>query len=144
LVSFSAVAKRYPGGEEALKSVSFSIEAGELAFVTGEAGVVTGNLFATATLLILFLVSAILVVVTIVLPLRPAIRDVGRKLAFGGTAYFLLIGIGFMVTEIGLLQRTAQPWRGVLGPSDRCGGERERPRCYGGCLLHVPPRIVIR
>jgi cell division transport system ATP-binding protein len=38
LVSFSAVAKRYPGGEEALKSVSFSIEAGELAFVTGRSG----------------------------------------------------------------------------------------------------------
>jgi cell division transport system ATP-binding protein len=38
LVSFSGVAKRYPGGEEALKSVSFSIEAGELAFVTGRSG----------------------------------------------------------------------------------------------------------
>jgi cell division transport system ATP-binding protein len=38
LVSFSAVAKRYPGGEEALRSVSFSIEPGELAFVTGRSG----------------------------------------------------------------------------------------------------------
>src|SRR6185295_16087446 len=38
LVSFSAVAKRYPGGQEALKSVSFSLEAGELAFVTGRSG----------------------------------------------------------------------------------------------------------
>jgi cell division transport system ATP-binding protein len=38
LVSFSAVAKRYPGGQEALKSVSFSIEAGELAFITGRSG----------------------------------------------------------------------------------------------------------
>jgi cell division transport system ATP-binding protein len=38
LVSFSAVAKRYPGGEEALKSVSFSLDAGELAFVTGRSG----------------------------------------------------------------------------------------------------------
>jgi cell division transport system ATP-binding protein len=38
LVSFSAVAKRYPGGQEALKSVSFSIEAGELAFLTGRSG----------------------------------------------------------------------------------------------------------
>jgi cell division transport system ATP-binding protein len=38
LVSFSAVAKRYPGGQEALKSVSFSIEPGELAFVTGRSG----------------------------------------------------------------------------------------------------------
>jgi cell division transport system ATP-binding protein len=38
LVSFSSVAKRYPGGQEALKSVSFSLEAGELAFVTGRSG----------------------------------------------------------------------------------------------------------
>jgi cell division transport system ATP-binding protein len=38
LVSFSAVAKRYPGGQEALKSVSFSIETGELAFLTGRSG----------------------------------------------------------------------------------------------------------
>jgi cell division transport system ATP-binding protein len=38
LVSFSAVAKRYPGGQEALKSVSFAIEAGELAFITGRSG----------------------------------------------------------------------------------------------------------
>ncbi|OGA11149.1 MAG: cell division ATP-binding protein FtsE [Betaproteobacteria bacterium RIFCSPHIGHO2_12_FULL_69_13] len=38
MVSFSAVAKRYPGGEEALREVSFSIAAGELAFVTGRSG----------------------------------------------------------------------------------------------------------
>ena len=38
MVSFSAVAKRYPGGQEALKSVSFAIEPGELAFVTGRSG----------------------------------------------------------------------------------------------------------
>ena len=38
MVSFSAVAKRYPGGQEALKDVSFSLEAGELAFLTGRSG----------------------------------------------------------------------------------------------------------
>jgi cell division transport system ATP-binding protein len=38
LVSFSAVAKRYPGGQEALKNVSFALEAGELAFLTGRSG----------------------------------------------------------------------------------------------------------
>ena len=38
MVSFSAVAKRYPGGQEALKAVSFSLEAGELAFLTGRSG----------------------------------------------------------------------------------------------------------
>jgi cell division transport system ATP-binding protein len=38
LVSFSAVAKRYPGGQEALKDVSFALETGEAAFLTGRSG----------------------------------------------------------------------------------------------------------
>ena len=38
LVSFSAVAKRYAGGQEALRSVTFSLGEGELAFVTGRSG----------------------------------------------------------------------------------------------------------
>jgi cell division transport system ATP-binding protein len=38
LVSFSAVAKRYPGGKEALRDVSFSVAGGELVFVTGRSG----------------------------------------------------------------------------------------------------------
>jgi len=38
LISFSAVAKRYPGGQEALSGVTFSLAAGELAFVTGPSG----------------------------------------------------------------------------------------------------------
>jgi cell division transport system ATP-binding protein len=38
LISFSAVAKRYPGGQDALSGVSFALAAGELAFVTGPSG----------------------------------------------------------------------------------------------------------
>jgi cell division transport system ATP-binding protein len=38
LVSFSAVAKRYPGGQTALNDVSFALESGELAFITGRSG----------------------------------------------------------------------------------------------------------
>src|SRR5205823_14096201 len=59
----------------------------------------------TATLIILFVISLGLVAVSILVPLRHAVRDVGEKLAVGGTLYFLLIGIGFMMIEIGLLQR---------------------------------------
>jgi len=70
-------------------------------------GVRDGNLVATATLLILFFIALALVVATIVFPLRPAVRDVGRTLAAGGTLYFLFIGIGFMLVEIGLLQRAS-------------------------------------
>jgi len=38
LISFSAVAKRYPGGQEALKGVSFVLEQGEFAFIAGHSG----------------------------------------------------------------------------------------------------------
>jgi cell division transport system ATP-binding protein len=38
LISFSAVSKRYPGGLEALRGVSFTIDTGELVFVTGPSG----------------------------------------------------------------------------------------------------------
>lgn len=38
MISFSAVSKRYPGGQDALRGVSFSLDAGELAFVTGPSG----------------------------------------------------------------------------------------------------------
>jgi len=38
LVSFSAVAKRYPGGQQALREVTFALQSGELAFITGRSG----------------------------------------------------------------------------------------------------------
>jgi hypothetical protein len=44
-------------------------------------------------------------IVTILIPLRSTVTQVDRRLATGGTAYFLLIGMGFMLVEIALLQR---------------------------------------
>jgi cell division transport system ATP-binding protein len=38
LISFSSVVKRYPGGQEALKGISFTIEQGEFAFIAGHSG----------------------------------------------------------------------------------------------------------
>lgn len=38
MIKFDKVFKRYPGGFEALSNVSFSVEKGELAFVTGHSG----------------------------------------------------------------------------------------------------------
>ncbi|HEV2716219.1 MAG TPA: hypothetical protein VGU64_13215, partial [Terriglobales bacterium] len=73
----------------------------------GAGGVYEGNLVATGTLVILFLVSLGLVLLTIVIPLGSAIKDVGARLVANGTIYFGLIGIGFMLVEIALLQRTS-------------------------------------
>ena len=38
MIQFSSVAKRYPGGHEALRGVSFEIAAGEMVAVTGRSG----------------------------------------------------------------------------------------------------------
>ncbi|NNE23690.1 MAG: hypothetical protein HKN11_13885 [Rhizobiales bacterium] len=74
-------------------------------FDTLPAGVAYGNMLATATLVTLFFIALVLVVVAIVLPLRHALTDVGGRLASAGSAYFILIGAGFMLVEIAFLQR---------------------------------------
>lgn len=38
MISFSAVFKRYPGGQDVLKGVSLTVEAGALVFITGQSG----------------------------------------------------------------------------------------------------------
>ena len=68
-------------------------------------GVFGGNLSATLTLAMLILISAALVAATIIVPLRSTLSAVTSTLIFAGTAYFALIGVGFMMTEIALLQR---------------------------------------
>ncbi|MET0503676.1 MAG: hypothetical protein ABW172_19315 [Candidatus Binatia bacterium] len=68
-------------------------------------GVRQGNLVATITLLVLFFISLIFVAAAIVVPLRSALKDVGVLVATRGTLFFALIGTGFMMVEIALLQR---------------------------------------
>lgn len=77
----------------------------DLFAMASKPGVYGGNLSATLTLAILILISAFLVVVTIVVPLRSTASAAATDLTFAGTAYFALIGIGFMMAEIALLQR---------------------------------------
>jgi hypothetical protein len=68
-------------------------------------GVVKGNLVATLTLAIIILLSLILVALTIILPALPSARHISSRLIASGTAYFLLIGLGFMLVEIGVIER---------------------------------------
>jgi spermidine synthase len=84
---------------DAAKVLAFALSSG------ASPGVGSGNLKATITLVMLFFIALGFVVAVILVPLRFALRDVGARLAIGGTAYFMLIGVGFMLIEIGLLQR---------------------------------------
>ena len=68
-------------------------------------GVISGNFDATITLMIIVLLSLILVVLTIIIPALPSVRRAPARLVGLGTAYFVLIGLGFMLVEIGLIQR---------------------------------------
>jgi hypothetical protein len=68
------------------------------------AGGIKGNLMATATLLIILFISIVAVVITIILPLRSAANNSTGALIAAGSAYFSLIGMGFMFAEISLLQ----------------------------------------
>lgn len=67
--------------------------------------VVRGNLAATKTLLELLFLSIGLVLVCLILPLRKALLDMPGKFVVGSTSYFFLIGFGFMLAEIALMQR---------------------------------------
>ena len=84
---------------------AFAFAGGVLAATAEGGGVRRGNLVATVTLLILFVIALMLVVAALIIPLRSALNDVGARHVVHGTLYFSLIGMGFMMIEIGLLQR---------------------------------------
>ena len=84
---------------------ALAVARGALATNAQGGGVRQGNLVATATLVLLFFIALLLVTVVLLVPLRSALRDVGARQAIHGTLYFGLIGAGFMLIEIGLLQR---------------------------------------
>ena len=69
-----------------------------------QTGVLRGNLTASVTLVLILTIAIIAVVCTILLPLRSAVGSAPPPLIAAGTAYFGLIGLGFMFAEISLLQ----------------------------------------
>jgi MFS family permease len=68
------------------------------------AGVGRGNLIASAVLLMILFISIVAVILTILVPLHRAERNRRRSFMVTGSLYFALIGMGFMLAEIALLQ----------------------------------------
>ena len=69
-------------------------------------GVARGNIYATTTLVVLFLITTCLVLAMIVWPLLAHGRPPMDGRAFGGSLlYFAGIGLGFMLVQMALLQR---------------------------------------
>src|SRR5215471_3234885 len=68
-------------------------------------GVRQGNLTASAVLILILFISIVAVIATILIPLRGAARQSPRQLVVVGSLYFALIGMGFMLSEIALLER---------------------------------------
>jgi hypothetical protein len=77
---------------------------------TSEYGVLRGNLIASITLIVLIFSLLILTIITIIFPLiygsKIKKENINNKRIFwNGAVYFSLIGAGFMLIEIGLIQR---------------------------------------
>jgi hypothetical protein len=68
-------------------------------------GVGRGNLVASAVLILILFISIIAVITTILVPLRGAASECPRRLVIVGSLFFSLIGMGFMLAEIALLER---------------------------------------
>jgi hypothetical protein len=73
--------------------------------INAQDGVARGNLQAALTLAMIIVLSVVLVFVVLLVPALPSVRQAAARIAALGSAYFLLIGLGFMFVEIGLIQR---------------------------------------
>lgn len=67
-------------------------------------GILLGNVVASLALIMILCISAVAVVLTILMPLSRAARGCPAPLVTAGSLYFGLIGMGFMLAEIALLE----------------------------------------
>jgi hypothetical protein len=66
---------------------------------------VPGHAQATLNLYLIIVFALLMVVFALLVPLRGAIKDSDKRFVLAGTSWFLLIGLGFMLLEVALLQR---------------------------------------
>lgn len=145
MIKFDQVSKRYPGGHEALKNVSFHLESGEMVFLTGHSGAGKSTLLKLMMMMERPTQGQVLVNGENLrgMPARkvPALRrNIGvvfqnHQLLFDRSVYdniaLPLIIAGYQPRDIGRRVRAALDKVGLLGkekqlPVTLSGGEQQR------------------
>jgi cell division transport system ATP-binding protein len=160
MISLSQVTKRYPGGQEALKGVSFAIESGEMAVLTGHSGAGKSTLLKLMAVIERPTSGSVIVNGQNAGTLRPRAvpflrRNFGlifqdQKLLFDRTAFdnvMLPLAItGFARREAAKRVRAALDKVGLLGrekalPIALSGGEQQR-LAIARAIVHRPSILV--
>ena len=160
MIEFEHVSKRYPGGFEALKDVSFAIPRGEMVFLTGRSG--AGKSTLLKLIMLMERPSHGRIVVNGhqlgKLPLRkiPFLRrEIGvvfqnHQLLFDRSVYdnvaLPLMILGYQPSEIGRRVRAALDKVGLLSkeklnPQTLSGGEQQRIG-IARAVVHRPPILL--
>ena len=160
MISFSQVTKRYPGGHEALKGVSLTVETGEMAFITGHSGAGKSTLLKLMAAIERPSSGSVIVNGQNVGALRPRAvpflrRKLGlifqdQKLLFDRTAFdnvmLPLAIIGFERREAARRVRAALDKVGLLArekanPVTLSGGEQQR-LAIARAVVHRPAILI--
>ncbi len=160
MISFQAVGKRYPGGFDALKNITFSIERGEMVFIAGHSGAGKSTLLKLVAAIERPTSGSILVRdQNLGRMKRSAVpylrRNFGlvfqdHKLLFNRTVFenvFLPLQIGaFDPREAGSRVRAALDKVGLLGrehayPVELSGGEQQR-LCIARAIVNRPAILI--
>ena len=160
MIQFSAVAKRYPGGHEALRQVSLEVAAGEMVAVTGHSGAGKSTLLklaagierATAGTVVIHGQNLAALGETALAVLRRRIGFVfqDHKLLFDRSAHenvaLPLRIAGFTAAETGRRVRAALDKVGLLGrekamPVALSGGEQQR-LCIARAIVNRPAILI--
>src|SRR5258708_34019419 len=112
IISFRQVSKRYPGGFEALRLVSFTVEPGEMLFLTGHSGAGKTTLLKLIAAIERANGGAVLVNGQNVSALRPAaLPYLRRNLGLGFQGQKLLFDSSVFDNVMLPLGATGQPYR---------------------------------
>jgi cell division transport system ATP-binding protein len=160
LISFTQVSKRYPGGQEALRGVSLSVEPGELVAVTGHSGAGKSTLLKLMAAIELPSSGNVLVYGQNTRALRPAaLPYLRRKFGLVFQDHKLLFDrnvtdnvllplqiAGFDAREARRRVRAALDKVGLLGkervmPVALSGGEQQR-LCIARAVVHRPAVLL--